>query len=191
MAGRAQDWTVVVIVESDNDGSALRRFAETAGLPIHVNVLPAGSIGEMKRKCDRLIALARSRYRDGHGCVAVVVDGDNKDSQVDEPHKSIAACCRQEGVPFVVVRQAIEAWLLGDPGIREWLGVENVRNPETLSNPKQKLLTAYRKKTGRSMGAARVFNDVMPHSQGIEAERCPSWRQAVETLGQCVPIRGK
>lgn len=178
-------WTVVVIVESDNDGRAIRRLAETAGLPVRISILPAGSIGELKRRGEKLIALAQDRILNGRGCVAVVADGDNKDVIRDEPHRSIATTCSRMGVPFVVARQAIEAWLLGDPGIRNWLGLPNLTSPETLSNPKKRLLTAYRKKTGRAMGAERVFDDVIPHSVGIEGGKCQSWRSAVAHLSQC------
>lgn len=92
----AQPWQVVLIVEDDTDGRALRDLARASGFGVRIDWLPANGIGNIKRRGDALIRLARDRIDRGRGCVAVVVDRDGKDRGREEPHRTISRTCARQ-----------------------------------------------------------------------------------------------
>jgi hypothetical protein len=172
-------WRVVVIVEDDSDGRALRTLAGKCGFAGVLDWLPANGIGNIKRKGQTLIDLARTRLKEEPGCVAVVVDGDGKDPGRDEPHKTISALCRRAKVPFVVACQAVEAWLLADAGVADWLGRSPARRPDTLKDPKREITRAFRRRTGRTYGRRIARAQVAEHADGTAATHSASLRTAL------------
>jgi hypothetical protein len=138
----------VLIVEDDSDGNALRQLAQAAGVDAIVDWLPADGIGNIKRRAEALIRLARDRVA-GRGCVAIVVDGDGRDPTVDEPHRTIQQACSAANVPLIVAREALEAWFLTDPGICSWLGVPRRPHTGSIADPKRRVAAAYYQKTRR------------------------------------------
>ena len=61
-------WRIVLIVEDESDGKALRHLAQKAGIGAIVDWLPAAGIGNIKRRAEALIRLARDRV-EGRGCL--------------------------------------------------------------------------------------------------------------------------
>lgn len=182
-------WKVVLIVEDDTDGRALRRLLSATGVGVAVDWLPAGGIGEIKRRTDQLIRLAWDRIGTDPGCVAVVVDRDGKDPLRDEPHRSIKTSCDRVGVPFIAAVEAIESWFLADPGIAAWLGATLHRRTDSLRDPKGTIAKAFFKATGRGYLKRRSRTQVADHATGVDASRSDSWRKALRLLAKCnVPV---
>lgn len=178
-------WKVVVIVEDDTDGRALRSLATAAGFGLDVDWLPANGIGNIKRRCAELIALANGRLRAGEGCVAVIVDRDGKDASRDEPHRSIAQACRASDTPYVEAVEAFEAWALADPGVAAWLDLKVKGETDRLVNPKRKVADAFLKKTKRPYRRRRARVQLVDHATGIHPSTSPSWDRVVALAARC------
>ncbi|MEW6746510.1 MAG: hypothetical protein AB1486_27535 [Planctomycetota bacterium] len=186
---RARPWRVVLIVEDDSDGRALRKLADASGLAANFDWLPANGIGDIKRKGDALIELARDRIESKRGRVAVLVDRDGKDRRKDEPHRTISRTCATKRIPYIEAVEAFEAWCLADQGIANWLGVKTSAHTDGLSDPKHVVARAFRKKTGRPYQKLRSRVQLVEKATGIVASRSSSWTSAVAHLSQC-PLEG-
>ncbi|MBI3928146.1 MAG: hypothetical protein HY319_21565 [Armatimonadetes bacterium] len=104
-------WKVVLVVEDDTDGQALRLLAGRSGLGCHLDWVPANGLGNIKRRGIRLIQLAQARIRKGQGCVAVLVDRDGHDSTSQEPYATIRRHCREARVPYLEAGGAGVQWI--------------------------------------------------------------------------------
>lgn len=184
-AAAAHPWKVVLIVEDDTDGRTIRRLLEASGIRVAVDWLPAGGIGEIKRRADKLIRLAQARVSGARGCVAVVVDRDGKDSGRDEPHCAIKVACGRAGVPYVEAVEAIEGWFLADPGIASWLGTPIHRRTDGLGDPKGTVAKAFLKITGRGYLKRGSRPKVANRATGVDANRSASWKAALTLLAKC------
>ncbi|RMF37037.1 MAG: hypothetical protein D6759_02830 [Chloroflexi bacterium] len=190
---RPPSWTVVLIVEDDSDGQALKALVKRLGLPIRLDWLPAHGIGEIKRRGRLLIALARDRIRDGRGCMAVLLDRDGKDVARSEPHRTIRRLCKQEKVPLLLAVEALEAWLLADAGCAGWLGITSPSNVDSVAYPKKQVERAYRRRTGRPY-TRRARRILAEKADGSAPEHSPSLRQVLAHLhdspcGEVSPVR--
>lgn len=172
-------WQLVLIVEDDTDGWALRALAERCGFEGTVDWLPANGIGNIKRRGRELIALARARLGGAAGCVSVVVDGDGRDVDSDDPLRAIAHTCRREGVRLVVAREALEAWLLADGGVAQWLDRSPSRRADQIRHPKRDLAQAYYRKTGRPYSPRLARRKLAAQVDGSGASRSASLRAAL------------
>lgn len=179
-----ETWEVVLIVEDDSDGRALREVLRIAGARAQVDWLPAGGIGNIKRNAERLIALAKDRI-DTRGCVAVVIDADRKNPSRDEPHRTIARACRRKRVPFVPAKEAIEAWFLADPGACSWLGIALRPSTDTLGDPKKIVAAAFYRTTGRPYRKRRARLELARQMTGPDRARNRSLREAADHLMRC------
>jgi hypothetical protein len=184
-------WKIVLIVEDDSDGRALRALAAATGVRVTIDWLPANGIGNIQRKAAALIRLAQDRI-ERRGCVAVVVDGDGRDPTVDEPHRSIQQACRAAGVPLILAREALEAWFLADPGICTWLGLPARVDTATLRDPKRIVADAYYARTRRAYQQRRARLDVAQRASGPDSARNGSLLNAMGHLAGCrvtVPVQ--
>lgn len=176
---------VVLIVEDDSDGRAIRELARKTHPGVRLDWLPANGIGNIKRNIARLIRLARDRLDNGQGCVAVVVDRDGNDPSRHEPHRTIANACTQQDVPLIACREAIEAWFLADPGCCKWLDVPLERTTHSLSDPKGKVSQAFYRKTRRAYHKRRARLELARQATGPDGPRNDSLAEAYKHLERC------
>ncbi len=184
--GQAQPWRVVLIVEDDSDGRALRKLAEASGLLVRIDWLPANGIGNIKRRLDALIHLASDRIEGGQGCVAVVVDRDCKNCKHDEPHRTISTVCQSHATPYIEAVEALEAWLLADDGIANWLGVTRRAGTDRIRDPKGIIERAFYKKTKRTYGRRLGRTQLAAQATGVQSSGSRSWTQALAHLERCL-----
>ncbi|MBM4320536.1 MAG: hypothetical protein FJ125_11395, partial [Deltaproteobacteria bacterium] len=149
-------WKIVLVVEDDSDGQALRKLATACGITATIDWLPANGIGNIKRSAAKLIRLALDRLPEGRGCVAVLVDRDGKDAARQEPHRSIRRACQAASVPYIEAVESFEGWCLADPGICGWLGLTPHATSDTVRDPKALVGAAYYRKTRRAYGPRRA-----------------------------------
>lgn len=177
----AVPWKVVLIVEDDSDGQACALLKERLGLNFELDWLPAYGVGNIKRKGEKLIRLARDRVQNGRGCVAVLLDRDGKDVTRSEPHRTIRRLCNQAGIPLILAVEALEAWFLADAGCAGWLEIAPLPNADTVTNPKERIKDAYYRKTGRSY-TRRARRILAEKADGSALRGSPSLRQALSHL---------
>ncbi len=180
-----EPWRVVLIVEDDSDGRALRRLAQASGFGQYVDWLPAHGIGNIKRKLDALVRLAEDRFDPGQGCVAVVVDRDGKDCRRDEPHRTIHQACEALRIPYIEAVEKLEAWFLADAGIVSWLGWKARRATDRIHDPKAALSEAFHRKTKRSYERRLGRTQVTAKATGVQEARSQSWAEAIRHLRRC------
>ena len=186
MAPGPGKWKVVLVVEDDTDGKALRELVQASGLPILLDWLPANGIGNIKRNGAKLVELARSRFKAGTGCVAVLVDRDGKDVRKAEPHRTIRRHCVSRGAAYVEAVESLEAWFLADPAIAEWLGLKQHGSVDAVKDPKKVIAAAFYKQTRRTYQKRRSRQQVAQHAAGIDSGRSVSWRAAIARLVPCL-----
>ncbi len=174
-------WKVVLIVEDDSDGQACRILKEKLGFNLTLDWLPANGIGNIKRRGDQLIELARDRIPGRRGCVAVLLDRDGKDVGRAEPHRTIRQVCRAAGIPLLLAIESLEAWLLADAGCAGWLAIRRPANADSLPHPKQEVEQAYYRKTGRPY-TRRARRILACHADGSALQRSPSLRATLDHL---------
>lgn len=179
-------WKIVVIVEDDSDGRAIAELIERTGRHVRVDWLPAGGLGNIKRNADKLLSLARDRLEGRHGCVAVVVDRDGRNPAREEPHRSIHRACRRARAEFIPAREALEAWFLADPGICAWLGIAPPTTTDTIRNPKQRVVQAFSRKTGRPYRKRRARLEVTRHATGVDVRKNASAQMAFDAIQRCL-----
>ena len=174
-------WTVVLIVEDDSDGQALRELAQRLDLPVRLDWLPANGIGNIKRRGEKMIELARERIQGVTGCVAVLLDRDGRDVGRDDPHRTIQRLCERAGAPLILAIEALEAWLLADAACSAWLDVRRPANADALPRPKETVERAYYRRTRRPY-TRRARTILAKHADGSGPERSPSLRLALDRL---------
>jgi hypothetical protein len=174
-------WKVVLIVEDDSDGRACCVLREKMGINVTLDWLPANGIGNIKRRGEKLLDMARARIERERGCVAVLLDRDGKEVTRDEPHRTIQRLCSRAGVPLLLAVESFEAWLLADAGCTGWLGISQPPNTDCLPQPKKELERAYEKKAGR-MYTRRARRILAEHADGSARECSPSLRHALDHL---------
>ena len=182
---RDRHWKVVLVVEDDSDGQALRALCRVAGVQADVAWLAAGGIGNIKRKAKRLIEMAQARIGPGPGCVAVVVDRDGRDAARDEPHRSIRDACRGAGADYVEAVEALEAWFLADEGVCAWLGLAAGGTTDSVTRPKTVVAEAFYARTRRKYARRVGRLQVARHATGPSEGRSRSWSDAVDQLRSC------
>lgn len=141
------EWKVVLVVEDDTDGRALRLLAEASGLDCRIDWVPANGLGNIKRRGPKLIKLAQDRIDGRDGCVAVLVDRDCHDSIKDDAYRSIRSHCQDARVPYLEAIECFESWCLADAGICRWLAVKQPASTDRLRDAKSRVSRAYFKKT--------------------------------------------
>lgn len=187
MTPRDVRWKVVLIVEDDTDGKAIRQLVRSsAPAGVVVDWLPAQGIGNIKRRGRKLIELAVSRLEGRGGCVAVVVDRDGRNPSQSEPHRSIARACKQSRVEFIAAKETLEAWLLADRGVSEWLGFSLTTPTDRIANPRRVVERAFLKLTGRPYQQRRARMELARRCSGLDPSRNSSASEALLLLRQCV-----
>jgi hypothetical protein len=174
-------WKVILIVEDDSDGQAVRALVDRLNIELALDWLPAHGIGNIKRRGEKLIELAQDRISQDQGCVAVMLDRDGKDVTRSEPHRTIRRLCHQAGVPLLLATEALEAWLLADAGCADWLEMRQPANADQLPHPKQTVERAYYRKTHRPY-TRRARRIVAEKADGSAPQRSPSLRSALAHL---------
>jgi len=178
-------WKIVLVVEDDSDGQALRKLAAASGIQATIDWLPANGIGNIKRSAAKLIGLAQDRLQDNRGCVAVLVDRDGRDATHQEPHRSIRKACRVAGVPYIEAVESLEGWCLADPGICDWLGVGLPATSDRIGDPKTLVANAYYRRNKRAYGPRRARPLLATHASGIDPARSRSWAAVLAHLAGC------
>jgi hypothetical protein len=184
MNGGQNQWKVVLIVEDDSDGRAISTLMQNLQIRAVIDWLPANGLGNIQRNGRKLVALAKDRVG-RRGCVAVIIDGDSKNPARDEPHRTIARDCRASNVPLVIARESLEAWLLADRGICEWLEVPTRPTTHTLGDPKDVVSRAFLRKTGRPYRQRRARLEVAKRTTGLNRAANISLDTALRHLERC------
>jgi hypothetical protein len=184
-SGAEAPWTIVLIVEDDSDGRVVQELLRPLAIPVRLDWLPANGIGNIRRSGRRLIDLAKDRIG-RRGCVAVLIDRDGRGAARQEPHRSIARECRASGVPLILARESLEAWMLADPGISRWLGVPVKGRTDTLRNPKALVAKAFYRTAGRDYARRRGRLQVARQAHGIRRQTSASFDEALRHVEGCL-----
>ena len=180
-------WKVVLICEDETDGRVAKKLAHLVCPNVHLDYLPARGCGEIKRKLDKLVGDAR-RDVGRLGCVAVLLDGDQKNLDRDEPHWAIRQGCKRLHVPFVACLQDMEAWLLADPGCRTYLQLPPLKGrTDGLAGTKSQVAAAYYKVSGRSYEKRLARQKLADKLTGPDLTANQSLAAAVTALLDCQP----
>jgi len=176
--------TIYLIVEDQNDAKIVQTLINARGLSVRVRSLtPTGNMGGITRlvkDLDKLIQQAKSQ-KAANDCIAVLHDWDIH-KQPDRTHydRITETCSRYDDVVQVIARDEIEAWLLADAGVCNWLGLKP-QNRDNARKPKVEL-NHLLKKAGKKSFEGRGIAEVLKHVNGTGVDHSPSMENALTHL---------
>jgi len=169
---------VIVIVEDDTDGHLLKKIAECFGFNGSFKWRNAGGVGEIKRRWDILVKMAKEQADKKKGCVGVVVDELGAEKIVE----SLKHYCKDAHVPLIIAVKEIESWLLTDPGFCKWLNIKPKSNTETISDPSRIVENALQRKKKQDWNRATKKQVAQRHLTAPDPNRNASLAGAKKQL---------
>ncbi len=116
-------------------------------------------------------------------CVAVLHDADEQTEPERQLYEKIRLVCERfkKHVVHVIAKDEIEAWLLADEGLCQWLSIR-ARNCDGQKRPSDELkrLVQQKKQPMKYQGPDRA--KVLAHVDGSGDKYSPSMREALEHL---------
>jgi hypothetical protein len=175
--------TLWLIVEDETDGEVVQALLK--GRDVTVKPLaPTGGTGGLSRlriQLRRLIQTAKQRRGSQDGCIAVLHDQDITDPRKQAEHKAINDICDAEQVVLVIACDEIEAWLLADNGLCEWLGMKP-HNWDEQPKPSEELKRQIRNRYPRMRYPGRDRHKILEQVDGTGHQHSPSMQLAIRIL---------
>lgn len=112
-------------------------------------------------------------------CIAVLHDADELSEPNREKYERLKAKCEKLKAIELVAHDELEAWLLADSGVCQWLGLQ-ARNVDNERKPKEMLIRALKNKNLSYQGSNR--QKVNEQIAGDGDERSPSMKKALVDL---------
>jgi hypothetical protein len=184
--------TIWLIVEGRTDGEIVRsllrrRYPKLRVVPIK----PTGSKPNLSRLAEQIEELIKSALaeRDSRDCVAVLHDADIQVQPDRASYERIQKICEQHAphVKLVIAHDEIEAWLLADSGLCEWLS-QTPRNCDGERQPSL-ILRSWLDKAGKPRYREENLPRILNNTQGDGDKFSPSMREAIEHLKNAPCIR--
>ena len=173
-----------LITEDENDSIVIQKLLDAH--KIHVEVdwqkTTGGGISRLVAEVEKLIQTAKKR-KDRKDCIAVLHDWDEHkqpDRRIYDQIKTICYQYRRDAV-LVIARQSIEAWLLADSGICDWLGIRP-KNWDESRDPKSELNRHLKKIDKKLKFPGRYTESILSHAHGDGYIHSPSMRAALKHL---------
>lgn len=182
-----------LIVEGQYDGDIVRailsKHPDYHELAKRVEVIkPTGGTPNLSRLAAQLEKLIRSIQKQKNDCIAVLHDQDaNAEPHRRQHYDKIQQVCRRHPqVVEVIAKDELEAWLLADGGLCDWLGIK-VQNWEGKTKPSEKLASLINEKF--RLAYPGDLSKILPHLDGTGFITSKSLRAALEHLeaAPCVP----
>lgn len=180
--------TLHLIVEAPMDGELVRAILKVHFPALQVRVTrPTGNnpnLARLAQQIEQLIASAR-RIAANTDCIAVLHDADRQTRPHDRAdyERIETACALHAGrVLHVQAVDEIEAWLLADSGVCQWLG-EQPANRDQLRQPSDRL-GSWMKSRHKLTYRKSDLRPVMRHLRADGHERSPSMRAMLDQLRQ-------
>lgn len=176
--------TVWLIVESDTDGRVLKALFAKRFPQIHVEYITSGgsspNISRLESELTDLIKRARKgtlkRPWTNDDCIIVIHDDDMIQSN-RTVYTSIKQKCDATGVLEIIAKDELEAWLLSDSKLSQWLGIKQ-ETWNSKQRPSDDLKSLLKKK--RDLRYPADLHKVLPN---IEFDGTnTSFQEAVKTL---------
>jgi hypothetical protein len=114
-----------LIAEDESDVQVVRYILRKKGYDVNVRHVPlqsgSGGVSQLARQLPKLIKGVKAKRKAGD-CIVVLHDLDAESQhRHNADYAAIARICREEDVILIIADDKIEAWLLADKGLCEWL----------------------------------------------------------------------
>lgn len=176
--------TIHLIVENKTDADVVRAILKAKQIDVRVRYLEppnAGGISRLAKELEALIKTAKAK-RKSNDCIAVLHDADSLSETNRQNHDKIAAIYEKykSDVVLIIARDELEAWLLADEGLCQWLG-EKAKNCDGEKQPSLRLNRAVKKKTKRGYSGSNR-DKVLEKLDGSGDKYSPSMEDAMKHL---------
>lgn len=183
-----------LIVEGQYDGDIVRailsKHPDYYELAKRVEVIkPTGGTPNLSRLAAQLEKLIQSIQKQKNDCIAVLHDQDaNAEPHRRQHYDKIQQVCRRyQQVVEVIAKDELEAWLLADGGLCNWLGIK-VQNWDEKTKPSEKLASLINEKF--RLAYPGDLTKILPHLDGTGFKMSHSLQVAIEHL-QSAPCVSK
>jgi hypothetical protein len=175
--------TIHLIVEDRRDAEVIRSILRAKKLNIQIRPMPpkSGGIFRLAKELDNLIQVALHNRESGD-CIAVLHDADEQTQVNREVYEHIKRICTsyKKDVVLVVARDELEAWLLADNGVCQWLGIAP-KNRDAEKRPSDTLAGLMQSKYKlKYQGSDRA--GIFTHIDGTGDKFSPSMQKALQHL---------
>lgn len=171
-----------LITEDEGDFKAVREIFRAKNTSIRIKWLKvacgSGGIFRLLDQLETLIAYAFSNKSD-QDCIAVLHDADIHKQPHRETYDEIRRICKKHKVYHAIAEDELEAWILADAGICEWLGIKHEIWDKD-SKPSNKLDEFLKKKNQRMKYKGNYRDEVLKHLNGNNLS--PSLEKALKHL---------
>lgn len=173
-----------LVVEDEDDGRIVRQILAKKRISVQIEIRSpiggSGGISRLAMQLEKTIEELKTLLKT-NDCICVLHDFDIRRQQQDrKSYDDIKRICQKEKVKLVIAHDEIEAWLLADSGLCQWLG-EPVKNWDEETKPRYKLNSILKAKKGlKYQGRGR--DEVLKHLAGNGEVYSPSMKKALEHL---------
>lgn len=170
---------IYLITEDETDAKVIQQIIYKRGFDTKVVSLGrTRGISRLLAQLPLLIATAKSAKTD-QDCIAVLNDLDSQ--QPDRKiYNEIARICREQRVAHIVAHDELEAWLLADSGVCQWLNIKP-KNWDEQPKSKEALQNLTEKKQKRRF-QERDRDQILAQLTGNGDKHSPSMSKAVKHL---------
>jgi|GEM_PF-2497679 len=182
---------IYVISESEDDPPILQALLNAQDINVRVvnRTKGPGGVSRLADKLERLIQTIRQEpNRSQDDCIVVLHDVDTHSEPRREHYNKIKQICEKhlDIVVRIEARETIEAWLLSNDGMCQWLGILT-QDRDGLTDPKGFLKTKIRNKHIKIKYQAFGKQKVVAQIKGII--HSTSFKEAIKQLRDagCLP----
>ncbi|MCK6580491.1 MAG: hypothetical protein L6Q98_20565 [Anaerolineae bacterium] len=171
---------IYLIAESDEDveiAAAIIHVAHPSIRVVRATQKHTGGLSDMLKFLERSIQQAQTDADRRKDCVAVLRDEDLLTQSRRDLYQQVDEICRRYSVKRVIAVQHIEAWLLGNEGFCEWLGIK-AQNSDG-DNAKERL-ERFVRQVKKQEFSARIRTESLKHLNKINYS--PSLLEALAVL---------
>lgn len=180
--------TIWLITEDESDAQAVQALLNAHGFQIRIHALTLtggkGGISRLTAQLERLIKTAMAQ-KGKNDCIAVLHDADLYKEPDRSKYDAIESICRQYTVKHIVAHDELEAWLLADVGVSQWLGIPH-KNWDTQKEPSAELNWLLKRAKGMKY-RGRSRQAVLRHLMG--ENHSPSLKNALHHLDNAPCVR--
>lgn len=181
---------IYLTTEDRMDANVIRAFIRAKQLLFEIkeSELQVRGINQLAAQLGNIIKSFLKERRAGD-CIAVLHDADALTQTDRTRYDQIRQVCDRyrEDVFLVIARDELEAWLLADEGLCDWLG-EKPGNKDEMKRPSDRLKSLAKAKMNRDYGQ-RTQEQVLKHLNGTADKHSPSFQQALAHLNNAACTR--
>jgi hypothetical protein len=180
--------TLYLIAEAYKDVLVMRQLLTKKGFSGRIqpiNTPKKGSVSQLAQQLEKSIAEAQERQQAGD-CVVVLHDADEltRPTGRQDYDRIEAICQKYPTIIHLQARDELEAWLVADSGLCQWLN-QKAQNRDHAVQP-SKLFETWLNAAKKPKWNDSNLDAILKHAAADGDQHSPPMRQALQQLADCL-----